>query len=236
MIDTFVSFDIETTGLIPTRDKIIEIGAIKVVNGKAVSGFKRFVNPKLSLPKKIIELTGINDSMLKDADEIEVVIREFLDYLEGYVILGHNILFDYSFIKVNAAKEKLEFDKEALDTLVLSRKLHKELESKTLTNMCKHYKIENKNAHRAFDDAKATAQLYFKLCEIFYKSENELFLPKRLIYKVKNDEPITNSQKNYLNDLIKYHKIENSHSISKLTKSEASKIIDKIIFEKGRII
>lgn len=236
MINTFVSFDIETTGLMPTKDKIIEIGAVKIVDGEEVGRFKRFVNPEMELPKKITEITGIDDDMLKDSDDIGIVIRDFLEFLEDYIVIGHNVQFDYSFIKVSSVRENLEFDKHALDTLVLSRKLHKELPSKTLINMCQHYGIKNFRAHRAYDDARATAQLYFKLCEAFYKGEEQLFLPTRLIYKYKKEEQMTYPQKNYLNDLIKYHKIENSQCTKSLTKSQASRLIDKIIFEHGRII
>lgn len=236
MIDTFVSFDIETTGLKPMRDKIIEIGAVKVKNKEIVDKFHVLINPGISLPERIVELTGINDAILKDKKECDEVLKQFLEFSEGYYILGHNILFDYSFIKVNASKMKLEFEKEAIDTLSLSRILHHELPSRTLENMCKYYGINHDHAHRAYDDAKATANLYFKLCDDFYDDRPELFVPIKLKYKIKKEEPVTIPQKNYLNDLLKYHKIEFSEQITKLSKSEASKLIDKIIFENGRII
>lgn len=235
MSDTFVCFDIETTGLMPTRDKIIEIGALKIREKRIVGKFQAFLNPKMKLTKQIIELTGINDEMLENAREAEEVIKEFVDFCEDEVIVGHNIKFDFSFIKVYAKNQNIPFEKKAIDTLKLAREFHGELDSKSLENMCKFYGIHNKNAHRAYDDAEATAKLYFQMKEKFYHKSPRSFVPIALNYKVKKDESITNAQKNYLNDLLKYHKINYSQPIEKLTKSEASKIIDKIIFDNGRI-
>lgn len=236
MIDSFVCFDIETTGLTPTKDKIIEIGALKIVNGELIGRFSEFINPHMRLPDRISELTGIDDDMLLDARESSEVIRDFVEFCGDYPIIGHNIQFDYSFVKVYSSREKLKFEKKALDTLKLSRIFHKELPSKSLESMCHYYGIKNNHAHRAFDDARATTKLYYELVKNFYRKEPKQFEPVSLIYKVKKEESITNPQKNYLNDLLKYHKIEYGHEINLLTKSEASKLIDKIILENGRII
>lgn len=234
-ITSFVCFDIETTGLNPSTNQIIEIGAVKVKDGKVSGRFSELINPGIPLPDLIVRLTGINDAMLKNADTVSNVLRRFLEFAEEEVVIGHNIMFDYSFIKSAAVKEKLTFEKQGIDTLELSRKLHPELESRSLENMCKFYHINNVNAHRAYDDAHATTLLYVNLCNIFFEENINAFRPKPLIFKVKKVIPITKPQKNYLNDLLKYHKIESMCSLDTLTQSEASRWIDKIILEKGRI-
>lgn len=235
-ITTFVCFDIETTGLSPDRDRIIEIGALKVIDGKIRETFCEFINPQMKLPPKIISLTGIRDDMLASAYMEEEVIARFHQFAgEEYILMGHNISFDYSFIKTAATRQGKDFDRNGIDTLDLSRRLLPNLESKSLGSLCTYYGIINEHAHRAYDDAKATALLYIKLCNEFYEKEPAVFEPKALTFKVKKNRPITGKQKNYLIDLIKYHKIDYIKSVEALTQSEASRIIDKIILEKGRI-
>jgi DNA polymerase III subunit epsilon len=235
-ITTFICFDIETTGLSPEQNKIIEIGALKVKDGKVIDKFSEFINPGISLPENIIKLTGITDQMLSNVETEEVVVAKFIEFAEDYILLGHNIMFDYSFTKVAAKRIGLSFEKSGLDTLIISRKLLKDLESKSLTSLCKYYGIENKRAHRAYEDARATALLYVSLCNEFYNRYPEVFLPGLLNYKVKKTTSITSKQKNYLLDLIKYHNIDYMQSLDELSQSEASKAIDKIILSKGRII
>ncbi|MFU0828644.1 MAG: Exonuclease domain-containing protein [Lachnoclostridium sp.] len=235
-ITNFVCFDVETTGLSPVKDKIIEIGALKVKNGKIVEKFEEFINPQIELPERIVALTHITDDMLKNAETEEKVVGRFLDFVGDNIIMGHNIGFDYSFVKTAAVKCKRNFDNLGIDTLELSRVLLPDMESKSLESMCRHYNIINQNAHRAYDDAKATALLYVSLSNEFFSLKPEVFKPKPLYYKVRKINPITTKQKNYLLDLIKYHKIENIQSVDTLTQSEASRIIDKIILKKGRII
>ncbi len=235
-ITSFVCFDIETTGLSPESDKIIEIGALKVKDGKIIEYFNEFINPLMKLPGHIIRLTGITDEMIRYAETEDAVLGQFVRFLEDYIVIGHNIGFDFSFVKRAAKRYHLHFEKTGIDTLTLCRKLLPDLESRSLASMCGYYNIINDNAHRAYDDAKATAMLYVKLCNEFFSDKPEVFLPRPLQYKVKKIQSITNKQKNYLLDLMKYHKIENIQVIDSLTRNEASRMIDKIILEKGRII
>lgn len=232
-ITTFVCFDIETTGLSPDQDRIIEIGALKVVEGKIVDRFSEFINPGIQVPSNITKLTGITSHMVKDAKTEEEVVPRFIEFSEGYILLGHNIMFDYSFTKVAAKRLGLCFEKSGLDTLAISRKVLKGVESKSLTSLCNYYGIENRRAHRAYEDARATALLYVSLCNDFYQGHEDTFLPGLLNYKVKKVSPITKKQKIYLLDLIKYHNIEYMQSVDDLTRSEASKLIDKIILTRG---
>jgi DNA polymerase III subunit epsilon len=235
MINSFVALDIETTGLNPTQDRIIEISGIKVVDGVIKEEFSQLVNPGRRLPNFIVSLTGITDDMLRDASDIDHVLDQFLIFLKDDVLLGHNIIFDYSFIKESLFKRNIPFFCKGIDTLYLSRLLNAKLNSKSLVNMCRYYGIKNPNAHRALDDARAAYRLYLKLMEECEEENMHSFLPKPLIYKVKKNGFITNKQKKHLNDLLKYHKMK-IQSVDKLTRNEASKVIDKIILEHGRLM
>jgi DNA polymerase-3 subunit alpha (Gram-positive type) len=178
---TFVCFDIESTGLNPQLDKVIEIGAVKVKDGKIVGIFSDLINPQIKLSVLIKNLTGIDDDMLRNADTESNVVRRFLEFAEDYVVIGHNVKFDFSFIKTAAERENLRFEKSGIDTLELSRKLHHNLDSRSLENMCRYYNINNKHAHRAYDDAKATALLYVELCNNFFKDNPDVFRPTTVL-------------------------------------------------------
>lgn len=231
MIYDFTALDIETTGLVPKRDKIIEIGAVKIRNGKIEDYFDRLVNPGRKLEERITELTGITDDELLTAPYIEAVLPELLDFIGKDILVGHKILFDYSFIKRAAVNQGFEFKKKGIDTLKLARRFLPELESKRLTFLCEHYGIVY-DAHRAGNDAQAAAKLYFKLAESF--PIEEAFEPVSLIYKVKKESPATQKQKERLYKLAHQHKLIIDYDIDKLTKNEASRITDKIISQYGR--
>ena len=233
MINSYVSIDIETTGLNPKRDRIIEIGAQRVVEGKPCGTFLTFVNPNRTLDNKIIELTGITDEQLKTAPNIEEVIEKLLEFLGELPLVGHRILFDYSFLKKAAVSSKLSFEKEAIDTLKIARKYLEDLEHKNLISLCEHYKIPHK-PHRALEDAIATSQLYEKLAEEFYQADEKLFLPQKLLFSVKKDTPATKRQKERLYELIARHRLNIDYEVEKLTRSEASRYTDKIFAVFGR--
>ncbi len=162
----FVVFDIETTGLNAQKDKITEIGAVKVSNGEIVDRFNTFINPEIPIPSKIVELTGITNDMVKDAPTVNEVLGDFLKFCYGSVIVAHNAQFDTGFIKVNARNLDLDFDFCILDTLELSRGLFPELKRHKLNVIAKHLKIKLENHHRAVDDAEATAQIFIRCSEI----------------------------------------------------------------------
>lgn len=241
MIDDYICLDLETTGLNPKTDKIIEIGAVKVRNGAIVDTFETFVAPERKLEKRITELTGITDEMLENAPAKEEVIPRFLEFAGEDILLGHSVLFDYSFIKRAAVNCKLEFERQGIDTLKIARKYLSDLESRSLGFLCSHYKIEH-HAHRAMADVEATVSLYKKLCEEFYNEED--FKPTPLLYKVKRETPITKPQRERLYRLIELHKlsIETDEELSpllimevdKLTRNEASRYTDKLLAKYGR--
>lgn len=233
----YIAVDIETSGLSPVKDKIIEIGASLYVDGNVQKTFSSLVKPQLaSLPERITELTGITEEMLADAPSEAEVMQQFLAFAkEGVPLLGHNVLFDYSFLKVAAGRLGQEFARNGFDTLRLARLCHPELPSKTLAAMCEHYDIENEHAHRAYEDAIAAAELFEKLKSGFLKKYEAEFEPEVLVYKEKKQEPITPKQVRFLKAIIEYHHLELTPNYETMTKSEASRLVDTLLAKHGRI-
>lgn len=229
MINSYISIDLETTGLEPKHDKIIEIGALRVVDGEIQDSFSSFVNPGRALEERITELTGITDADLSCAPYMEQVLPRLLSFMGDLPLLGHSILFDFSFLKKAAVNEKLGFERQAVDTLKIARKYLPDLESRSLDYLCRHYRIPHQ-AHRALEDARATHVLYGKLGEQFGEQEPEdgLFAPKPLCYQVKRDTPATKAQKEQLLRLLEHKNIKLPMEIERLTRSEASRLVDKI--------
>ena len=234
----FTAIDIETTGLGPEKAKIIDIGAVKYVDGVQKEVFSTLVNPQIAgIPARITDLTGITDEMVKDAPAEAEALRSLLHFLEGEeVLLGHNIPFDFSFLKVAAGRLGENFDYGGLDTLVIARQCHPELPSKTLAAMCEAYGITNEHAHRAYEDACTAARLFFEMKERFGELQQELFLPKPLFYKPKKTEPVTKRQISYLQGLIAMHGLTLTPDYTTLTKSEASRLIDTLLAKYGRSV
>mgnify|MGYP005773383769 CR=1 FL=1 len=139
MLKSYIAFDIETTGLDPTENEIIEIGALKVREGKVADRFIEFLRPLSPISPAITSLTGITDEMVADAREGSHVVRDFLDFCGDDVLIGHNVIFDYSFVKCSAAKDGLPFEKKGIDTLKIAKKVLAHLESKSLGTLCEHY-------------------------------------------------------------------------------------------------
>lgn len=247
MTDSYVSLDLETTGLNPKMDKIIEIGAVKVLHGEVVDTFASFVNPARLLNDKVKKLTGIMDANLVDAPLIEEILPTLLDFVGELPLLGHSILFDYSFIKKAAVNQKKSFEKQGIDTLRIARKYLPDLESRNLGFLCKHFGILH-TEHRALGDAEATHALYLELCKLFMstneressirnKRANEMagvFAPRQLLYQVKKESPITKHQKERLYELICKHKVIIDYDVEHLTKNEASRQTDIILSKYGR--
>jgi len=233
MITSYVSIDLETTGLNPKLDKIIEIGAVKVIDGTIVDHFHTYVNPGRKLEERIKELTGIGQEQVDAALYIEEFFPQLLEFLGDLPLLGHRILFDYSFLKKAAVDQKRVFEKKGIDTLRLARIFLPELEHRTLPYLCEYYQIAH-DAHRAFADADATNRLYQILCRDFYDKDPDVFQPQSLHYAIKRDTPATKAQKERLYRLIEQHKMGIDYDVEKLTRSEASRATDKILAIYGR--
>ena len=159
----FVVFDLETTGFSPVTDRIIEIGAVKIVNGKITDRFSEFVNPNRPIPFRIEQLTSISDSMVMDAEPIEEILPRFMDFCGGAVMVGHNVSFDISFIEENCERMGLLHDFTTVDTMTLSRSLLPNLSRFKLDQVAKALNIELGHHHRAVDDAECTAGIFRKL-------------------------------------------------------------------------
>ncbi len=161
--DSFVVFDLETTGFSPTRNRIIEIGAVKLEEGKITDRFSTFVNPGVPIPPRITEVTSINDGMVADAPGIEQVLPEFLAFCEGCVLVAHNASFDYSFICKKGAEQGLSTEFAVVDTVGIARVLFPHMAKYTLDAVAKALKISLVNHHRAVEDAEATAEIFEKM-------------------------------------------------------------------------
>ncbi len=167
--DTFVIFDLETTGFSPIKNNIIEIGAVKVINGKIVDHFSAFVNPKEPIPFRIEKLTGINDAMVEDAPYLNEVLPKFLEFSKGAVFVAHNASFDMGFL-IQKAKELGITDRYTYaDTVGMARVLMPELSKYKLDHVAKALKISLENHHRAVDDAGATAEIFVRFAEMLEK-------------------------------------------------------------------
>lgn len=164
--DSYVVFDIETTGFSPEKNKIIEIGAVKVVNGQITDKFSTFVNPDVPIPFEIEQLTGINDNMVLSSPGIEVILPQFLEFCKDCALVAHNASFDVSFISWQAAKQGLEFEPTVLDTVAIARQLLPSLNRFKLDTVAKALNISLENHHRAVDDAGATAEIFVKFVEM----------------------------------------------------------------------
>lgn len=233
--EKLIVLDLETTGSQPVKDEIIEIGAVKTVKGKIVDTFSQLIKPRGEIPEYVVGLTGINKKMLVGAPYIEEVLPNFLEFCEDHPIVGHNvILFDYRMLKAKAIEQGYGFERRAIDTLILSRRFLAHLPSRRLGDLCRYYKIDLTDAHRAFHDAKATHELLNHLIEDYYAQAPELFAPRQMAWKVPKQSPITSRQKSFLSHLLKCNDLTLEEDINKLSKSEASKRIDKIIREYGR--
>lgn len=228
MMRSYVSIDLETTGLNPKTDKIIEIGAVRIVDGQAAGTFSTLISPGRRLEPRIVELTGIREEELRDQPQMEEVLPELCAFLGDLPLLGHSVLFDYSFLKKAAVNGKIAFEKQAVDTLKIARKFLPDLESRSLDYLCRHYRIPHQ-AHRALADAEATDALYRRLRADFYTEEEALFRPAQLVYKVKRDQPAAKSQIERLYRLKEQHKLILNVEIDRLTRSEASRLTDQIL-------
>ena len=235
MLNSYVSIDLETSGLDPKQDRILEIAAIKVVDGEVTDTYETLVDAGMHLSERIVSLTGITEEMTKTGLEPDTAIRQCVEFIGDMPILGHCIHFDYSFLKRAAVNHGLTFEKEGIDTLQIARKTLPQLESRGLEPLCSYYQILLEHHHRAMADAGATFQLYKKLQAEFGETMPELFVAKPLVYQVKKESPATSAQKRHLKDLIKYHRIELDKELDTLTKNEASRYIDRIILEHGRL-
>lgn len=176
---TFIVFDIETTGLSVTQNKIIEIAAVKMVEGKEIDRYATFVNPHERIPYNIQQLTNINDDMVKDAPDVEPVLDDFVRFVGDAVLVAHNARFDFDF--VNAKLKELGrpvMTNPVLDTLEMARLLHPSMKNHRLNTLAAKYKVSLENHHRAIDDTLALGQILIGLIEDADKQEGIVSLER----------------------------------------------------------
>lgn len=223
----YTVLDLEMTGLAPKRDKVIGIGAVRVRNGEIADTYGTLVRPGMSIPETVVQLTGITDEMAALGKEENVAMQELLQFIGDDILVGHNLIFDYSFLKQWAVNQKIPLELSACDTLRIARALLPGAQSKKLESLCEYFQIEREHAHRALDDAVETYKVFENLKSIEGASM-ELFVPKPLVYKAKRQTPATEHQKERLRELMEQYGRKDSISWETLTRSEASRLQDKI--------
>ncbi|MBU9714516.1 PolC-type DNA polymerase III [Evansella tamaricis] len=242
--DTYIVFDVETTGLSAVYNTIIELAAVKVNNGEIIDRFESFANPHEKLSPLIIELTGITDDMVKDAPEINDVIKDFHEWIGDDILVAHNASFDMGFI--NAAFQKIGLEKASnpvIDTLELGRFLYPTFKNYRLNTLCKKFNIELVAHHRAIYDAEATGHLLWKMVkdatekgivkhyELNQQSSPEDYKkqrPNHCIILAKTKEGLKNLYK-----LVSFSHIDYFHRVPRIPKSVLSKYRDGLIVGSG---
>ena len=187
--DTYVVFDLETTGFSSIKDKIIEIGAVKVENGVITDKFSTFVNPKVPIPFEITNLTGITDDMVMEAPDIETILPQFLEFVGDAVLVAHNASFDVSFIEQNCRYQDITPDFTSVDTVAMARILLPTLSKFKLNVVANALHISLENHHRAVDDAGATAEIFVKFVEML-RTRNIKTLTKLNQFGAQNKDAI----------------------------------------------
>ncbi len=160
-----VVFDFETTGLDAREDRIVEVGAIKLVNGEAVDEFSTLVNPGILIPDHISSISGINNQMVADKPSIETVLPKMLEFISGSLLFAHNADFDMAFLTANASRLGYELHLPCFCTFKLSRQLLPQLESRSLDRLAQHYGLSFVSRHRSIGDAQVTATVFHKMLD-----------------------------------------------------------------------
>ena len=238
MIREYIVLDLEMTGLSAKTDQIIEIGAIKVSDGERMDQYACVVNAHCSVPERIVELTGITDEMLSQGIEKDAAISGLLDFIEGSVLVGQNLNFDYGFLKQWAVNHKRPLEAKACDTLKIARELLPVEQSKKLSALCEFFGIERQREHRALDDAVETWKVFECLKTLAQEKDGvdleKLFSPHALTYHVKKQTPATQHQVQRLKEYREKHHLTDPIEWENLTRSEASRIMDRYVLKLGR--
>ncbi len=239
--DCYIAIDLETTGLDAKKDQIIEIGAVRMEYGRETAVFSRLVRPNCEIGERVQQLTKITNEMVQTAPYIEEILPDLVAFESESVVssklplVGHNVLFDYSFLKRAMINCGYAYERTGIDTLKLARKFCNQLEHKNLDAVCAFLEIPMEQHHRAVNDARAAANILEKLKQIYWNQDPEAFFPKPLIYQVKRAQLLTKHQKEYLNDLIKCNRIKHTVDIERLTRAEASRLTDQWIQKYGKL-
>ncbi|MCM1283197.1 MAG: 3'-5' exonuclease [Muribaculaceae bacterium] len=230
----YTVIDLEMTGLSVKTDKIIEIGAIRVRGGEIVDSYGTIVNPRRPVPQEISGLTGITDEMAAVGEEEDAAVSRLLEMIGGDVLVGHNVSFDYRFLKQWAVNHGIKLELAAIDTLRMARTLLPPEQSKKLESLCEYFQIPRANAHRALEDAKETQQIFELLYPLAVEKAPELLVPKTLVFHTKKQVPATPRQIERLVEFRERHRIADEICWETLSKSEASRLQEKYYSVYGR--
>ncbi|WIF95103.1 3'-5' exonuclease [Caminicella sporogenes] len=182
IFNEFVALDLETTGLNPAKDKIVEIAAIKYKDNQEIDRMHSLINPCIDIPNKITKINGINNDMVKNSPKIEEILPDFINFIGDLPIVVHNARFDINFLNANMFNFNMNVTNPIIDTLQISREIFKNLPNYKLETIKDYLKI-NLSSHRALDDAKVAAEIYLRYCKIkteYYKKLNDSFSEEEL--------------------------------------------------------
>ena len=228
MLTDYVVIDLEMTGLNAKTDRILEAGAARVRGNVVTATFSEIINPKRELSEKVISLTGITK-------EMDATLMAFLDFIGEDILVGQNVIFDYSFLKQWAVNHKRTFERNAVDTLKLARKFLPQEQKKDLASLCSYFGIERVHAHRALDDVMETQQIFEQLQKMYEAGAPEAFRPYPLQYKVKKQSPATPQQMKYLKQFVEFHGIPMPEIYEDASRSEISRLTDQLIAQYGKM-
>ena len=206
----YVVIDLEMTGLNAKTDHILEVGAVRVRNHQAVDKFGAILCQNVKIPEKVTELTGITEAMVQGGMEKEEAMRQFFEFIGEDIIVGQNVIFD-------------------------ARKFLPKEQKKDLESLCACFGVKRENAHRAFDDAYETWQVYEALRERYEEESAGDFMPKPLLYKAKKQTPATARQIKYLREYAAHYQIKLPENFPEMTRSEASRLPDRLIATYGKM-
>ena len=235
MIENYTVVDLEMTGLNAKTDEILEIGAVRVRDGKIADTYSALLKTDKKLSPKVQELTGITEEMVRMGREPSLAMEEFFTFVGEDVLVGQNLIFDYSFLKQWSVNHKLSFERNAVDTLKLARKFLPQEQKKDLASLCVYFGVERERAHRALEDAIETFRVFEKLKEEYGERDAEAFIPRPLVYKAKRQTPATGRQIEYLKRYVAYYDIELPQPLEGLSRSEASRLVDRLIARYGKM-
>lgn len=223
------------TGLNVKTDAIIETGAVRVRGGEIADTYSALIFTGRKLPERITELTGITPEMVRAGREPEAAMAEFFAFVGEDILVGQNIIFDYSFLKQWAVNHSFDFERRAVDTLKLARRFLPQEQKKDLAHLCEYFGVERERAHRALDDAVETFRVLERLKADFGEADPEAFAPYPLCYRAKKQTPATGRQIEYLKRYAAHFGIEVPELETEMTRSEASRLTDRLMAQHGRL-
>lgn len=235
MIEEYIAVDIETTGLSVKRDCILEIGAVRFYRGVSVAKFSTLVQPKGMIPERITALTGITRQMIADAPVFREILPDLDTFLGDLPLVGHHLIFDYSFLKKEFLQNGIPFEKYGVDTLALCRRFLPPAQKKNLSAACGYFGIVPETVHRALADATGAGLLLEALQQAYGEGAEASFAPQLLQAPIKKEQKIQIRQKQYLIDFAKWHKIDVPMDFDNMTRSETSRLLDQWISKYGRM-